>query len=201
MLQSERSHRLLLSTPWFYTKSKRRRSGVTRASRFFAMWGRGKKKEQGRFFCCPLFPFLCRNVDLCQRFFRLTLFQRSFNWRLSPISTPELAQSVFPLPSPSSQLVEVFSLASRGRGWGRESLPHFQQCSRERSRKIHAPGISWGPLGHLSNCQFQKWGIFKSGIIMVVVTFSITVKHLKRIKTKFVHPLERKKNHENVSLL
>ena len=127
--------------------------------------------------------------------------ERSFNWRLSPISTPELAQSVFPLPSPSSQLVEVFSLASRGRGWGRESLPHFQQCSRERSRKIHAPGISWGPLGHLSNCQFQKWGIFKSGIIMVVVTFSITVKHLKRIKTKFVHPLERKENHENVSLL
>lgn len=110
---------------------------------FLRCGGEGKRRNKDLFFFAVLSsPFSARNVDLCQRFFRLTLFQRGFNWRLSPISTPELAQSVFPLPSPSSQLVEVFSLASRGRGWGRESLPRFQQCPRERSRKIHAPGIS-----------------------------------------------------------
>lgn len=50
---------------------------------FLRCGGEGKRRNKDLFFCCPLSPFLSRNVDLCQRFFRLTLFQRSFNWRLS----------------------------------------------------------------------------------------------------------------------
>ena len=99
-------------------------------SRFFAMWGRGKGREQGLFFffCCPLFPFLSRNVDLCQRFFRLTLFQRSFNWRLSPISTPELAQSVFPLPvQPASR--SLFA-CFKGEGLGKGKPSPFPAMSQ-----------------------------------------------------------------------
>ena len=109
---------------------------------FLRCGGEGKRRNKDFFFLLSSLPLSLQKRRFVSEIFRLTLFQRGFNWRLSPISTPELAQSVFPLPSPSSQLVEVFSLASRGRGWGRESLPHFQQCSRERSRKIHAPGIS-----------------------------------------------------------
>ena len=127
----------------------------------------GEREREGTrtfFFCYPLFSFLSRNVDLCQRFFRLTLFQRSFNWRLSPISTPELAQSVFPLPSPSSQLVEVFSLASRGRGWARESLPRFQQCPRNVLVRYMPPVFLEDPLGI---CQIvsSKSGAFLSRVL------------------------------------
>ena len=108
-------------------------------SRFFAMWGREKGREQGRFFffffAVLSSPFSPETLICVRDFFVLLFFKEALTggYPLFPCRVTTLAQSVFPLPSPSSQRVEVFSLASRGRGWGRE---------RERSCKIHAPGIS-----------------------------------------------------------
>lgn len=116
-------------------------------SRLFTMWGRGKERgKRAGFFAVLSSPFSPETLICVRDFFVLLFFKEALTggYPLFPCRVATLAQSVFPLPSPSSQRVEVFSLALMGRGWGRESLPRFQQCPRELSRKlhVHAPGIS-----------------------------------------------------------
>ena len=78
--------------------------------------------EKGGVFCRPLFSFLSRNANLCQRFFRLTLFQRSFNWRLSPISMQSChigsvsISPPFPVQSASRSLFACFNGEGLGKG-------------------------------------------------------------------------------------
>lgn len=114
-------------------------------SRLFTMWGRGKERgKRAGFFAVLSSPFSPEKLICVRDFFVLLFFKEALTggYPLYPCRVATLAQSVFPLPSPSSQRVEVFSLALRGRGWGRASLPGFRQCPRELSRKLHAPGIS-----------------------------------------------------------
>ena len=112
---------------------------------FLRCGGEGKRRNKDLFFFAVLSSPFSPETYICVRdFFVLLFFKEALTggYPLFPCRVATLAQSVFPLPSPSSQRVEVFSLALRGRGWGRASLPRLQQCPRELSRKLHAPGIS-----------------------------------------------------------
>lgn len=92
-------------------------------SRLFTMWGRGKERgKRAGFFAVLSSPFSPETLICVRDFFRLTLFQRSFNWRSSPISMQSChigsvsISPPFPVQSASRSLFACFNGEGLGKG-------------------------------------------------------------------------------------